>query len=140
MPHKLQQPDIRVQWVLTPHTCAGMPAIVLTLGGIFLPDTPNSLIQRGRDAEGRAVLVRIRGTTDVDEEFNDIKDAVKQSESVRAPPCMMTACSNNPCLQLCSLVLGETAELQAGASMDACSGLAMTLALQQQAQRTACSP
>ena len=61
---------------------AGMPAIVLTLGGIFLPDTPNSLIQRGMDAQGRAVLVRIRGTTDVDEEFNDIKDAVKQSESV----------------------------------------------------------
>ena len=60
-----------------------MPAIVLTLGGIFLPDTPNSLIQRGKDAEGRAVLIRIRGTTDVDEEFNDIKDAVKQSESVR---------------------------------------------------------
>lgn len=63
---------------------AGMPAIVLTLGGIFLPDTPNSLIQRGKEAEGRAVLVRIRGTTEVDEEFNDIKAAVKQAESVRS--------------------------------------------------------
>jgi len=27
---------------------AGVPAIVLTLGGIFLPDTPNSLIERGK--------------------------------------------------------------------------------------------
>lgn len=27
---------------------AGLPAIVLTLGGIFLPDTPNSLIERGK--------------------------------------------------------------------------------------------
>ena len=27
---------------------AGIPAIVLTLGGIFLPDTPNSLIERGK--------------------------------------------------------------------------------------------
>ena len=73
---------------------AGMPAIVLTLGGIFLPDTPNSLIQRGMDAQGRAVLVRIRGTTDVDEEFNDIKDAVKQSESVspRNSPRLEGAC------------------------------------------------
>ena len=27
---------------------AGLPAIVLTLGGIFLPETPNSLIERGQ--------------------------------------------------------------------------------------------
>ena len=27
---------------------AGLPAIVLTLGGIFLPETPNSLIERGK--------------------------------------------------------------------------------------------
>lgn len=26
---------------------AGLPAIVLTLGGIFLPETPNSLVERG---------------------------------------------------------------------------------------------
>jgi hypothetical protein len=34
---------------------AGMPAIVLTLGGIFLPDTPNSLIERGHEDEGKQV-------------------------------------------------------------------------------------
>lgn len=34
---------------------AGMPAIVLTFGGIFLPDTPNSLIERGKKEEGRKV-------------------------------------------------------------------------------------
>ncbi len=34
---------------------AGVPAIVLTLGGIFLPDTPNSLIERGFEEEGRKV-------------------------------------------------------------------------------------
>jgi MFS family permease len=34
---------------------AGIPAIVLTLGGIFLPDTPNSLIERGFEEEGRKV-------------------------------------------------------------------------------------
>ncbi|KAK9809510.1 hypothetical protein WJX73_006177 [Symbiochloris irregularis] len=64
---------------------AGMPAIVLTLGGIFLPDTPNSLIQRGKEAEGRRVLVKIRGTTEVDEELEDIKAAVKQANSVTNP-------------------------------------------------------
>ena len=28
--------------------CAGAPAIVLTIGGLVLPDTPNSLIERGK--------------------------------------------------------------------------------------------
>ena len=34
---------------------AGVPAAVLTLGGLLLPDTPNSLIERGFEEEGRAV-------------------------------------------------------------------------------------
>lgn len=34
---------------------AGMPAIILTFGGIFLPDTPNSLIERGHKEQGRRV-------------------------------------------------------------------------------------
>lgn len=32
--------------------CAGIPAIVLTLGGLLLPDTPNSLIDRGGKMRG----------------------------------------------------------------------------------------
>lgn len=35
--------------------CAGIPAIVLTAGGLLLPDTPNSLIDRGREEEGKQV-------------------------------------------------------------------------------------
>lgn len=27
---------------------AGLPAIVLTIGGLALPDTPNSLVERGK--------------------------------------------------------------------------------------------
>jgi MFS family permease len=34
---------------------AGIPAIVLTIGGIVLPDTPNSLVERGFEEEGRRV-------------------------------------------------------------------------------------
>ncbi len=37
---------------------AGMPAIVLTFGGIFLPDTPNSLIERGYKEQGRKVCLQ----------------------------------------------------------------------------------
>ena len=35
--------------------CAGLPAIVLTLGGLLLPDTPNSLIERGHEEQGKQV-------------------------------------------------------------------------------------
>ena len=45
---------------------AALPATVLALGGIFLPDSPNSLIERGHKEKGRAVLVSIRGTEEVD--------------------------------------------------------------------------
>ena len=43
-----------------------VPAIILTLGGIFLPESPNSLVERGRRKEGRAILERVRGTSQVD--------------------------------------------------------------------------
>lgn len=74
---------------------AGMPAIVLTLGGLFLPDTPNSLVQRGLEAEGRRVLVRIRGTTEVDEELEDIKAAVRQAETVLPHPLLIENCPSS---------------------------------------------
>jgi tRNA(Leu) C34 or U34 (ribose-2'-O)-methylase TrmL len=58
---------------------AGVPAIALTLAGLFLPDTPNSLAARGKPQEARRVLARLRGTEEVDAEFDDIQAAVKAS-------------------------------------------------------------
>eukprot|EP00897_Mesotaenium_endlicherianum_P000680 jgi/Mesen1/10612/ME000088S10110 len=61
---------------------AGVSAILLTIGGLTLPETPNSLIERGRLGQGRINLERTRGTKDVEAEFNDIVSAsekVKQS-------------------------------------------------------------
>ena len=46
-----------------------VPALMLTLGARILPDTPNSLVLRGKKEEGRKVLQRIRGTDHVDVEF-----------------------------------------------------------------------
>lgn len=52
---------------------AAVPAALLLVGAIFLPETPNSLIQQGRDRQDVAVLLRkIRGTDDVDAELDDI--------------------------------------------------------------------
>lgn len=41
---------------------AAVPATLLTLGGIFCPETPNSLIERGKREQGRQILTKIRAT------------------------------------------------------------------------------
>ena len=64
---------------------AGIPALLLTLGALFVTDTPNSLIERGRAAEGRRVLERIRGTADVDAEITDMVEASELANTIEHP-------------------------------------------------------
>lgn len=64
---------------------AGVPAAIITLGSIFLPDTPNSLIERGYADKARKMLVKIRGTDDVDEEYKDLVAASEESKEVKHP-------------------------------------------------------
>ncbi|KAL4419849.1 hypothetical protein ABPG75_006947 [Micractinium tetrahymenae] len=61
---------------------ACVPASILTIGGIVLPDSPNSLVERGKLEAGRKVLERIRGTADVDAEFADIQEAAASARQV----------------------------------------------------------
>jgi MFS family permease len=62
-----------------------VPSLILFFGSMLLPDTPNSLVQRGRADDGRKVLQKIRGTNNVDVEFDDIVEAVRISASVKNP-------------------------------------------------------
>ncbi|PRW33672.1 H(+) hexose cotransporter 2 [Chlorella sorokiniana] len=62
---------------------AGVPACVLLLGGILLPESPNSLIERGHLDRGRQVLQRLRGTDRVDAEFADIREASELAGQIR---------------------------------------------------------
>ncbi|CAL9201597.1 unnamed protein product [Musa hybrid cultivar] len=64
---------------------AAVPALVMTVGAIVLPDTPNSLVERGLRAEAKATLQKIRGTEDVDVELNDMIEASEASKQVRHP-------------------------------------------------------
>lgn len=41
-------------------------------GGLFLPETPNNLVERGYLSEAKSVLQKVRGTKDVDVEFDTI--------------------------------------------------------------------
>ncbi|KAG6543972.1 hypothetical protein Mapa_014596 [Marchantia paleacea] len=61
---------------------AGVPGMVWLMGGIFLPDTPASTLQRGYPEKAREILERIRGTPDVDLEFKDITEAVQKAHTV----------------------------------------------------------
>lgn len=48
-------------------------------------DTPNSLIERGKLEEGKAVLKRIRGINNVEPEFNEILEASRIAQQVKHP-------------------------------------------------------
>ena len=50
----------------------GVGSTILLLGGLFLLDSPNSLIEQGQFEKGKQVLQRIRGTQQVEEEYGTI--------------------------------------------------------------------
>ncbi|CAI9118516.1 OLC1v1020098C1 [Oldenlandia corymbosa var. corymbosa] len=64
---------------------AGIPAGLLTVGALFVTDTPNSLIERGRLEEGKAVLRRIRGIDNVEPEFEELVEASRIAKQVKHP-------------------------------------------------------
>ncbi|XP_008812644.2 sugar transport protein MST3-like [Phoenix dactylifera] len=64
---------------------AAVPAGIITLGSLFLPDTPNSLIERGYDDKAKKMLRRIRGTDDIHEEYNDLVAASEEAKLVEHP-------------------------------------------------------
>lgn len=64
---------------------ATVPATLMFVGGLFLPETPNSLVEQGRLDEGRKVLERVRGTTKVDAEFQDLLEASEAAKAIKHP-------------------------------------------------------
>ncbi|KAG0497115.1 hypothetical protein HPP92_001578 [Vanilla planifolia] len=64
---------------------AAVPAGIITVGSLFLPDTPNSLIERGHDEEARNMLRKVRGTDNIHEEYADLKAASDESKTVKHP-------------------------------------------------------
>ena len=78
---------------------AGLPAVILTLAAIVLPETPNSLAERGRMQEARRILEKIRGTDDVSAEMNDIIAAAEEAKEVGLPlGCRPDEYERNTCL------------------------------------------
>lgn len=78
---------------------AAVPGSVLLLGGLFLPETPNSLVERGYLSEAKAVLQKVRGTKDVDVEFDTIVLANEALKGMENPWRAIFRRRNRP--QLC---------------------------------------
>ncbi|XP_031488279.1 sugar transport protein MST4 [Nymphaea colorata] len=64
---------------------AGVPALLLLMGSLIVDDTPNSLIERGHLEKGKEVLKKIRGTQNVEAEFEEIVMASEAARQVHHP-------------------------------------------------------
>ncbi|PKI63642.1 hypothetical protein CRG98_015960 [Punica granatum] len=83
---------------------AGVPALFMTIGSIFLPDTPNSIIERGHHEEAKRMLQKIRGTEDVKAELGDLIAASEAAKKVQQPWRNMFLPRYRPQLVICSLI------------------------------------
>lgn len=54
-----------------------VPSGILLLGSLFMVDSPNSLVTRGKKDAARAALRRLRGVPDVEPELRDLERAAK---------------------------------------------------------------
>jgi sugar porter (SP) family MFS transporter len=61
---------------------AAVPALILLLGAIILPESPNSLWERGHEERAEEVLKRLRNSQDVRAEIDDIREATRMARSV----------------------------------------------------------
>lgn len=65
---------------------AALPAAFLTIGVIFLPETPSFIIQRDGDTnKARILLQKLRGTTSVQKELDDLVSASNLSRTTQYP-------------------------------------------------------
>lgn len=85
---------------------AAVPGGLLTLGALLLPETPNSLLQQGRDKRRvRVLLTRIRGVSDVEDELEDIVAANSdKANSSRGLQMMVTQRQYRPQLVMAIMI------------------------------------
>lgn len=83
---------------------AAVPAAILTVGALFLPDTPNSLLERGHPEEAKEMLQKVRGTSNVDEEFQDLIEASEAAKKIEHPWRNIMSPRYRPQLAICVLV------------------------------------
>lgn len=59
-----------------------LPAVMLSLSAVFLPDTPVIYVERRQLEKGREILEQVRGLKNVDAEFQNILEASRVAATV----------------------------------------------------------
>ncbi|KAF9607609.1 hypothetical protein IFM89_037537 [Coptis chinensis] len=75
---------------------AGVPASILFMGSLILPETPTSLIEREKEEKGRTTLQKIRRTGDVEKEYQEIVVASQMARQVDHPFRKLLSRQNRP--------------------------------------------
>ncbi|KAG5221864.1 sugar porter family MFS transporter [Salix suchowensis] len=83
---------------------AAVPALMITVGSFFLPDTPNSILERGHPEESKRMLQKIRGTDNVEAEFQDLVDATEAAKKVEHPWKNILQPKYRPQLVICTMI------------------------------------
>jgi len=76
------------QWRF-PLAFQALPAVLLVIGLIWLPESPRWLLEVDRDDEGLKILRKLHGTADNDDyihqEYNEIRATIAAEKSITAP-------------------------------------------------------
>lgn len=81
-----------------------LPAMFMMAGALVLSDTPSSLIERGHTDAAKRTLQKIRGTLNVEQEFQDLIYASYFSNRVEYPWRHILSPRYRPQLVICILV------------------------------------
>ncbi|KAL0348833.1 UNVERIFIED_CONTAM: Sugar transport protein 8 [Sesamum radiatum] len=83
---------------------AAVPGVILLIGSLIITETPPSLIERGKEMEGRAALQKIRGVDNVDAEFQQIVTGCEQAKKVEQPFKKLFKKSGFPALFISTII------------------------------------
>ncbi|EYU41506.1 hypothetical protein ABFS82_07G029600 [Erythranthe guttata] len=83
---------------------AAVPGCVLLVGSLIITETPSSLVERGKEDEGRKALKKIRGVDEVDAEFQQIVAACEQGRQVKKPFKKLFKRSGIPALFVANII------------------------------------
>ncbi|XP_020587007.1 sugar transport protein 4-like [Phalaenopsis equestris] len=83
---------------------AAVPGAIIAFGALFLPDTPNSLLERGHEEAAKTMLCKVRGTDEIHEEFQDLVIAGNDSKAVKHPWKNIIERRNRPQLTFAILI------------------------------------